>query len=119
MYFMDLDCEITGDVLGSKEQGIRLIIKTMRALSVSEVSEVFGGNALTDWTSIVMDAVAFVGIMNGFTSPMFLGAFADTGGLIGVAWGGAWMAGTFIHKNFISMYPTIFKSLRSNNDEYG
>ncbi|ERI59806.1 hypothetical protein M233_07480 [Xylella fastidiosa subsp. multiplex Griffin-1] len=48
MYFMDLDCEITGDVLGSKEQVIRLIIKTMRALSVSEVSEVLGGNALTD-----------------------------------------------------------------------
>ncbi|ERI59370.1 hypothetical protein [Xylella fastidiosa] len=59
-----------------------------------------------------MDAGAFVGIMGDFTSPMFLGAFADTGGLIGAAWGGAWMAGTFIHKHFISMYPTIFKSFK-------
>ncbi|HHW4673821.1 MAG TPA: hypothetical protein ACQGQW_01240 [Xylella fastidiosa subsp. pauca] len=80
----------------------------MCALSVSEVSEVLGGNALTDSKSIGMDAGVFVGVMDGFTSPMFLGAFAGAERLIGAAWGGGWMTGTFIHKRFISMYPTIF-----------
>ncbi|MDG5822009.1 hypothetical protein [Xylella fastidiosa] len=55
-----------------------------------------------------MDAGVFVGVMDGFTSPMFLGAFAGAERLIGAAWGGGWMTGTFIHKRFISMYPTIF-----------
>lgn len=80
----------------------------MRILSVSEVSDISGGNDLTDWASIGMGAGAFAGVMGGFTSPLFLGAFAGAGGLIGAAWGGGWMAGTFIHKQLISMYPTVF-----------
>ncbi|MDG5824040.1 hypothetical protein XFPR_12555 [Xylella fastidiosa] len=80
----------------------------MRILSVSEVSDISGGNALTDWASIGTGAGAFAGVMGGFTSPLFLGAFAGAGGLICAAWGGGWMVGTFIHHRLVSDYPTIF-----------
>ncbi|ARO68370.1 hypothetical protein B9J09_04330 [Xylella fastidiosa subsp. pauca] len=73
----------------------------MRILSVSEVSDISGGNDLTDWASIGMGAGAFAGVMGGFTSPLFLGAFAGAGG-------GGWMVGTFIHNRLVSAYPTIF-----------
>ncbi|WP_230949942.1 hypothetical protein [Xylella fastidiosa] len=72
----------------------------MRILSVSEVSEISGGKDLIGhqlgWAQVLL------------WESMFLGAFAGAGGLIGAAWGGGWMAGTFIHKQLISMYPTVF-----------
>ncbi|ALQ96738.1 hypothetical protein B398_04550 [Xylella fastidiosa 32] len=80
----------------------------MRILSVSEVSDISGGNALTTGVSFGGGAGAFLGVMGGFTSPVFLGAFAGAGGLIGAAAGAGWMAGTFIHNRLVSAYPRIF-----------
>ncbi|MGY0341977.1 hypothetical protein [Xylella fastidiosa] len=80
----------------------------MRILSVSEVSDISGGNALTTGMSFGAGAGAFWGVMGGSTSSLILGGFTGAGALVGAAGGAGWMVGTFIHNRLVSAYPTIF-----------
>ncbi|MCD8456134.1 hypothetical protein LPH50_09280 [Xylella taiwanensis] len=81
----------------------------MRTLSVAEVSEVSGGNPMTDGASIGAGFGAFGSIMTGATSAATIGASAATWGLLGAAAGGGWMVGTFIYNRFFA--PSMSASI--------